>query len=448
MNKALKTTIYKLVPAVLISLIATSLGLLSLLQSKVPMIEDFGIMLTIGIVIAFILAILVLLPILTIRTKMVKPKNNELKKRKPSTYVKVMKKITKQVLKAKYIILIVAILLAALGFYFDQKVGVETDMEAFMPQDSAALADINELRDLIGSTDRIVIMYEADDIDDYTTLSQVNSISNMVLNDYQDSIILVGSVTSMLNTVTNSSWDESNYQTYLNQLPSEQLALVQSTEENLGIINISLTDMTDVEFETFITNLNTSLEALDLDLGITITGQSIVDQEMLSNMTSDRLLITLISIALVFVVLLIIYRDIFKALIAILPIIIIVGWSGGVMYLLGFDYTPLTSTLGALIIGIGTEFTILILMRYFEFVKTTKEREGSIINAVSIMSKPIIVSAITTIGGFSALVFSDFQILSNFGIMTLINILLALISALVVLPALLGLMGNKVKVRV
>ena len=168
---------------------------------------------------------------------------------------------------------------------------------------------------------------------------------------------------------------------------------------------------------------------------------------MLTNMTSDRLLITLVSIGLVFLVLLIIYRNLFKALIAILPIVLIVGWSGGIMYLLGFDYTPLTSTLGALIIGIGTEFTILILMRYFEFVKTSKNREKSIINSVSIMSKPIIVSAITTIGGFSALVFSDFQILSNFGIMTLINISLALISSLVVLPALLSLMGNKIKVK-
>jgi len=248
--------------------------------------------------------------------------------------------------------------------------------------------------------------------------------------------------------VTNESWNESNYATYLSQLPSDQLSLVQSTEKNLGIINISLASMTDTEFEAFVSDLNASLEALDLDLDITITGQSIVEQEMLTNMTSDRLFITLISIVLVFLVLLIIYRDFFKALVAILPIVFIVGWSGGIMYLLGFDYTPLTSTLGALIIGIGTEFTILILMRYFEFVKVSKNREESIVNSVSIMSKPIIVSAITTIGGFSALVFSDFQILSNFGIMTLINISLALISSLIVLPALLGFMGKKIKVRV
>lgn len=443
MNKALKTTIYKLVPAVLISLIATALGLLSLFQSKVPMIQDFGLMLTIGIGIAFLLALFILLPILVIRTKLM-DKEKVIVKKKESKYVLLMKKLTKKVLKVKYLILIAAVILAGTGFYFDQKVGVETDMETFMPQDSEALADINELRDLIGSTDRIVLMYEASDITDYTVLSEVKEVTDMVLSDYDSSVIMVGSVSSILDMASSNNWNEANYQVYLNQLPKEQVALLQSTEENIGIINISLVDMDDTTFATFMDDLSESILDLDVSFEVTITGQSVVEQEMLHSMTSDRLTITLISIALVFIVLLVIYRNPLKTIIAILPIIFIVGWSGGIMYLLGFDYTPLTSTIGALIIGIGTEFTILISMRYYELKKQEiGDDDETIATAVGLMSKPIIVSAITTIGGFSALVFSDFQILSNFGIMTLINISLALLSSIFVLPALLGIFRKK-----
>jgi predicted RND superfamily exporter protein len=86
-------------------------------------------------------------------------------------------------------------------------------------------------------------------------------------------------------------------------------------------------------------------------------------------------------------------------------------------------------------------------MRYYDLKKETGNHEESISDAIGYMSKPIIVSGITTIGGFSALVFSDFQILSNFGIMTLINISLALISSIVVLPALLGIMGKTTKTK-
>lgn len=443
MNKALKTTIYKLVPAVLISLIATALGLISLFQSKVPMIQDFGLMLTIGIGIAFLLALFILLPILVIRTKLM-DKEKVIVKKKESKYVLLMKKLTKKVLKVKYVILIAAVILAGTGFYFDQKVGVETDMETFMPQNSEALADINELRDLIGSTDRIVLMYEASDITDYTVLSEVKEVTDMVLSDYDSSVIMVGSVSSILDMASSNNWNEANYQVYLNQLPKEQVALLQSTEENIGIINISLVDMDDTTFATFMDDLSESILDLDVSFEVTITGQSVVEQEMLHSMTSDRLTITLISIALVFIVLLVIYRNPLKTIIAILPIIFIVGWSGGIMYLLGFDYTPLTSTIGALIIGIGTEFSILISMRYYELKKQEiGDDDETIATAVGLMSKPIIVSAITTIGGFSALVFSDFQILSNFGIMTLINISLALLSSIFVLPALLGIFRKK-----
>lgn len=446
MNKQLKTTIYKLVPAVLISLIATALGLLSLFKSKVPMIQDFGLMLTIGIAVAFLLALFVLLPILVIRTK-ISDKEKKIINSKESKYVFLMKKITKKVLKFKYIILIVAVILAGTGFYFDQKVGVETDMEKFMPQDSEALADINELRNLIGSTDRIVLMYETENIAGYDTLIDVKKVTDMVLLDYHDDVIMVGSVSSILDMASSNNWNETNYNMYLGKLPGEQLALVQSTEKNVGIVNIALTSMDDEVFSLFINNLNESITELDLSFDVVITGQSVVEQEMLNSMTSDRLMITLISIALVFIVLLIIFRNFLKTIIAILPIVFIVGWSGGIMYMLGFDYTPLTSTIGALIVGIGTEFTILILMRYYELKKQSKDSDDeTIASAIGLMSKPIIVSAVTTIGGFSALVFSDFQILSNFGIMTLINITLALLSSIFVLPALLGIFRKKPKV--
>lgn len=448
MNKQLKTTIYKLVPAVLISLIATALGLLSLFKSKVPMIQDFGLMLTIGIAVAFLLALFVLLPILVIRTK-ISDKEKKIINSKESKYVFLMKKITKKVLKFKYIILIVAVILAGTGFYFDQKVGVETDMEKFMPQDSEALADINELRNLIGSTDRIVLMYETENIAGYDTLIDVKKVTDMVLLDYHDDVIMVGSVSSILDMASSNNWNETNYNMYLGKLPGEQLALVQSTEKNVGIVNIALTSMDDEVFSLFINNLNESITELDLSFDVVITGQSVVEQEMLNSMTSDRLMITLISIALVFIVLLIIFRNFLKTIIAILPIVFIVGWSGGIMYMLGFDYTPLTSTIGALIVGIGTEFTILILMRYYELKKQLKDSDDeTIASAIGLMSKPIIVSAVTTIGGFSALVFSDFQILSNFGIMTLINITLALLSSIFVLPALLGIFRKKPKVAI
>ncbi len=444
MNNKLKTTITKLAPAVFISLIATSLGLLSLFKSKVPMIQDFGMMLAIGIAVAFILAVLVLLPLLVIRDKLVVDQKVTLSN-KPSVYTKIMKKMAKGVYKGRYIILLIAIISAGIGFYLDQEVGVETDFETFMPQDSNALSDIQELRTLVGSTDRIVILYQSDTVDSFETISDVNTITNMLLTDYSSETQLIASISLLLNQVSNNNWSETTYQSFLDFIPENQVRLLQDKETNQGIINVSLSTMNDEDFLSFIYDLEKSIEELDISIDYSITGQSIVDQEMLIAMTSDRLSMTLLGIGLVFIALLILYRNLFKALISVLPIILIVGWSGGVMYLFNFEYTPLTSTLGALIIGIGTEFTILILSRFNDYKKEGLSQKDSIINAVGAMGKPIIVSAVTTIGGFSALIFSDFEILSNFGIMTVVNLSLALLSALIVLPALLAVIGQQAK---
>lgn len=444
MNNKLKKTINQLAPAVFTSLIATTLGLLSLFKSNVPMIQDFGMMLAIGISVAFVLALLVLLPILVTREKLM-PVTQTKQKQKKSIYIRIMYPIARFFFKMKYVVLIISVLAAGVGFYVDQAVGVETDFETFMPQDSDALSDIQELRSLVGSTDRIILLYSSDDVLSYSTLNDVAVVTKTVQDNYGEETDTIASIPKLLSQVSNNSWDEDSHEAYLNSLPSDQLRLLTDTDTNQGVINIALKEMEDEDFRLFISDLESMINDLNLSIDIRITGQSIVDQAMLDAMTSDRLSMTLIGIGLVFAALLMLYRNLFKALVIVIPIVFIVGWSGGLMYLFGFDYTPLTSTLGALIIGIGTEFTILILMRFYDFKNAGYSHQTSIEHSVSVMSKPIIVSAVTTMGGFSALIFSDFEILSNFGIMTVVNLSLALISALFVLPALLAVMGQQAK---
>ena len=112
------------------------------------------------------------------------------------------------------------------------------------------------------------------------------------------------------------------------------------------------------------------------------------------------------------------------------------------MYLLGLKYTPITATLGALILGMGTEMTIILLERYLEERALGKEKLESMLVTVSKVGKATVASGLTTVGGFSVLMLSKFVILQDFGLMTVINISLALMSTFVVLPAAILLMDK------
>ena len=83
-------------------------------------------------------------------------------------------------------------------------------------------------------------------------------------------------------------------------------------------------------------------------------------------LTTGRTEMTLLGLGLIFVLLLIIYRDLIKALLPVLPMLVVIGWMGGVMYIADMKYTPLTATLGALILGVGSEYAILMMERFYE----------------------------------------------------------------------------------
>ena len=445
-DKALQATIKKMVPAVLIALISTSLGLLSLYRSKVPMINDFGVMLTIGIIVAFIIVIFIFMPIIYIRDKHF-PKEGKSYQKKIKKPNDVIANFVGFILKAKYMIISLAVILAVIGIVVDQQATAETNLENFMPQDSQALADIRELRDLIGSTEQIAIIVEDTSVLTNENLTIIMNLENLLNSEYSEQVIESSSLLSIFQMIGITDINKINDST-LQSIPTDQKKLFINDTQTKTVINVSIKEMNDAEFNSFLEDLQQDIIQLNSQTKITITGQSVIDSKMMEALTMGRYEITIIGLVLIFISLLVIYRSFYRAILPIIPIVLIVGWSGGIMALFGISYTPLTATLGALIMGIGTEFTILITERFDEEKLKTESKEEAIKITLSKMTNPILVSALTTMGGFSALIFSDFVILSNFGIMTLVNLSLAVLSTIVVLPAILAISFKKeVKVK-
>jgi predicted RND superfamily exporter protein len=206
--------------------------------------------------------------------------------------------------------------------------------------------------------------------------------------------------------------------------------LKEDRKESLILLNIR--HLATEDLQAFIIELDKELK--DTDMDIQITGKSAMDVEMVKGLTSGRVKMTVIGLALVFAALLFIYRNFFKALIPILPVVMIIGMSRGVMYLLGIQYTPITATLGALVLGMGTEMTVMMLERYLEERKSGREKVESMVTTATMIGKAIVASGLTTVGGFSVLMASQFVILKDFGLMTVINITLALFSTFIILP--------------
>jgi hypothetical protein len=193
-----------------------------------------------------------------------------------------------------------------------------------------------------------------------------------------------------------------------------------------------------------IENVNQLIDAMENDLedrlkppaGVTAVpaGTMTLSARTVTLLTANRELVTLVGVLAVTLGLLAVYRNLLRALMPVVPIGLVIGWSAGFMYLLGIDLNPLTAVMGALIIGIGTEFTVLLLERYYEEkVKGAAPREA-MLTAVGRIGRAIGASGLTVTAGFATLIFSDFPALEDFGWVTVVTVLFALVSTLVILP--------------
>lgn len=441
-KQAFMTTIKRMLPVVSVTMIGTGLGLLSLYRSKVPMIQNFGTMLTIGIVIAFLIVLFIFMPILFVKDEHFPKVQKNVKNKKKVNENKIVRKSIDFIIKIKYVILFIAISLAIVGIVFDLNATAETNIENFMPQDSEALKDIRELRGDLGSTEQIAILLTGENILSKDSIEDLIDINNILITKYANEVTESQSIISLFESMGYFEVEFMNDVT-IQKIPKDQRKLFINNDYTVSVINVSISAMEDEVFVNFINELEEDIKGLNSYLELTITGQSVIDAEMMDALTNGRYEITIIGLILIFVTLLIIYRSFYRAILPLIPILLIIGWSGGIMAIFSLSYTPLTATLGALIMGIGTDYTILISERFHEELKKGESRVESIKIAISKMGRPVLVSALTTMGGFSALIFSEFIILSNFGIMTVVSFSLALLTAIIVLPAVLAITLKK-----
>src|SRR5690554_38013 len=435
---SLKATLAQMGPAIGTAVFATVLGFVALFISPVPMIQDFGKMLTIGVIISYLAGIFFLLPMVYIRDRFFSADRTP-KVIKLNRLGGMLQKLTGKLLRYSVVILVVAVALAAWGIYADGKVGVETDIETFMPQDTEALEDIHELRDVMGSTDQVVLYLEAEDVLERENWDWIADKSQALAQQFPDIIVETQSIASLVDTMAQgASYDE--VLDIIEDIPASQRKMFLSADHDRAAINLNIEHLAVEEVQIFVQELERAIQ--DTPMDVSITGKSILDVEMVEGLTSGRTQMTFLGLGLVLLVLLLVYLNFFKAFIPVFHIILIVGLSGGIMSLLGLKYTPLTAPFGALILRIGTEMTILLLERYIEERKAGLDKLEAMKTAVGKIGVAILASGITTIGGFSVLMISRFEILKDFGLMTVINMSLALFSTLVVLPSLIYLLDR------
>jgi hydrophobe/amphiphile efflux-3 (HAE3) family protein len=362
----------------------------------------------------------------------------------------------------------VGLALAALGWGLDTQTKVETDITKLVPQNLSSLEGLNAVEQKTGVGGEIDLMVSSKSLTKPATIEWMSSYENTVLKRFgysasrgcgrarlcpafslpdlfSDQGVTAGSVTASLKnpTRTNPKLSQAQVSGLLDAIPPYFSQDVIAPNRRVATLAFGIRLMSLTQQQQLIEGMRSSLHP-PAGVSAQLVGLPVLAAKSAAAVSSPwrRMETLLAGLAAVALVLLIAFRgDLRRAFVPLAPIALASGWSALILFAVRVPLNPLSVTLGALVIAISTEFSVLLSERHrqeraaghdtIEALRRSYRRTGAAVAA----------SGVTAIAGFGVLALSDIRMLRDFGLVTLIDLSVSLVGVLVALPAAIVLFG-------
>ncbi|HYM55661.1 MAG TPA: MMPL family transporter [Solirubrobacteraceae bacterium] len=349
-------------------------------------------------------------------------------------------------------VLSVGLALAALGWGLDTQTRVETDIAKLVPQSMGSLRNLDALERATGVGGEIDLMLAGGDLTKPATIEWMTSYESAVLKRFGYSssrgcgrarlcpafslpdLFAGRAATGAGGAAKLSAADVSSL---LGAIPPYFSQDVITADRRTATLAFGIRLMGLDQQQRLIEQMRSSLHP-PAGVSATLVGLPVLAAQSGAQVASPwrRLETLLVGLAAVALVLLLAFRgDRRRALVPLAPIVLATGWSALILFAVRVPLNPMSVTLGALVIAISTEFSVLLSERHrqerlaghdtIEALRRSYRRTGAAVAA----------SGTTAIAGFGVLTLSDITMLRDFGLVTLIDLTVSLVGVLVALPA-------------
>ncbi len=445
---------------------ASAAAMLVLLLSPVPMVRGFGLLLVAGVVVALLCALTAGSAAITLwpaRSGARAPRRvpwaatlasswrgaGELLRDNPLTR-SVTRFALGPALRRPERVLAAGLVLAALGWGLDTQTRVETDITKLVPQSLGSLRALQTVERTTGVGGEISVLVTGPKAASPQTVEWMIAYQRRVLARFGYSeargcararLCPAFSLPDLFDggaaAATTPKLDAAEIQGLLNAIPPYFSQDVIAPNRQAATLAFGVRLMSLSAEQQLIEAMRSSLHPPS-GVHASLVGLPVLAAQSGSEVADPwrRLETLLASLAVVALVLLAAFRgDRRRALVPLAPIVLASGWSALVLFAVRIPLNPMSVTLGALVIAISTEFSVLLAERHrqerlaghdtLEALRRSYARTGAAIGA----------SGATAIFGFGVLMLSDIRMLRDFGIVTLIDLTVSLVGVLAALPA-------------
>ena len=432
-RSTLEVVIEKIGSALFLTSFTTAVGFMSLSITNIRILQEFGVIMGVGIGILFIVTIIIM-PIMLLYINIPDKIHIErliLKRKKSLSFqsLKAVQKYPKVVITLSGFLLILSIY----GIYqIDSNVTVLGDLKP----SNKLYKDISFVEDNFGGTLPLEII--------------ISSIGTPLSKDLYIK-------TNSVNTIDNSDF-YNKVNLFMNELSNyENIKSVTGYWNLDGSLNAQQNkytnkDRTEIRISCGIENIDSNqadwlkksiikdyITVFDTENGLKVTGSTLLALKMNRYLIASLLNSFIIAFIVIFISMNILFRSIKLSLVSIIPNIIPLLFAGAVMGFFGIELRPATAMTFSIALGIAVDDTIHFLSRFRSEYLITRSHEKSTTTTILTTGRAIIGTSITLGMGFLVLIFSNFKPNFEFGILATIILIVALLSSLILLPALINL---------
>lgn len=472
--------------ALILATVTTAVGFLTNVFNPLPALADFGILSAVGILSAFIL-MLTFYP----AVRLLLDRRAERAGRLPSAALaagaterflpRLMARTAVLAEHAPIPTLIIALILGGVGYFGLTQLSTEFSFTDFLPEDSPAVSTLNTLSEDFGGGfgESTAVLIEGDVatpevynamLESWRGLADTENVT--VFGGFASALSPVSVVATLVQPTEASGGQpaapefaqlafSNGLQQDLSMSPDADVnaifaaALAANPDQMGQVLSGSAGEFTAAQFtiqtsagesgavalQSDLTNDFAPVAAAGLD--VTPTSQEIISAVIIQNLSDSQvrsLFITLVAAMLLLVVnFWFESRRPFLGVITILPVVLVVLWTFGMMAATGIPFNPITATLSALAIGIGVPFTIHVTHRFQEDRIRFDQLDEAIRSTARHTGGALAGSAFTTMAGFGVLMTSSLKPFAQMGQVTVYAIGFALIASVLVLPSMLAL---------
>ena len=449
-------------PVIAAAGMATAAGFLVLLLSPVPMVRAFGLLLVLGIGIAFVVALTSGFSALVLNNSGRVLRSRSRATRTTGSHARSLPRpprpgvarVLAVAIRAPGLVLVAALILAVSGWVAGTRTEVISDITELVPEDLPALRDVDELQDATGVSGELNVVVRADDVTDPAVIEWMQEYRQRVLERHGASGDLERCEDADLCPAIalpdlfegGGELTRARVDSVLGAVPPyfSQAVIARAASEgppDTANIAFGIPVMPLDEQQELIGDVREQIDppgagaAPPPGVEAQVAGLPVLAAEANEDLSSSRYWLTAVGLLAVAAVLLAVYRSARRALVPLIPIVLATGWSALVLWAIGIPLNPMSATLGVLVIAIATEFSVILTARFGEERAAGRSVGEALRNTYSRTGAAVLASGLTAIAGFAALIATEIRMLRDFGIVTVVDLGVALLGVMIVLPA-------------